>query len=142
MSLDYSIVSLTRPPSFLFRFRKTIEVSGEQPGHVLHLAQDLDMEKLLGIRDVYMKTVMSSNYKGDIFYTRDQVEQAIRSAYTDTESEILSDYRGDRLQRALHCCYDNLSREIVLPGQVILDYITPANQLEELVFVSRSDIGR
>ena len=35
--------------------------------------QDLDTEKLLGIRDVYMKTVMSSNYQGDIFYTRDQV---------------------------------------------------------------------
>ena len=52
------------------------------------------MEKLLGIRDVYMKTVMSSNYKGDIFYTRDQVEQAIRSAYTDTDREIVSDYRG------------------------------------------------
>ena len=100
------------------------------------------MEKLLGIRDVYMKTVMSSNYKGDIFYTRDQVDQAIRSAYSDTDNEILSDYRGDRLQRALHCCYDNLSREIVLPGHVILDYITPANQLEELVFVSRTDIGR
>ena len=31
------------------------------------------MEKLLGIRDVYMKTVMSSNYQGDIFYTSDQV---------------------------------------------------------------------
>ena len=27
-----------------------------------------------------MKTIMSSNYKGDIFYTRDQVDQAIREA--------------------------------------------------------------
>ena len=26
MTVDYSIVSLTRPPSFLFKFRKTIEV--------------------------------------------------------------------------------------------------------------------
>ena len=34
------------------------------------------MEKLLGIRDVYMKTVMSSNYQGDIFYTSDQVSQS------------------------------------------------------------------
>ena len=64
------------------------------------------------------------------------------SAYSDSDREILSDYRGDRLQRALHCCYDNLSREIVLPCHVILDYITPANKIEELVFVSRSDISR
>ena len=35
--------------------------------------KDLDFEKLLGIRDVYMKTVMSSNYKKDIFYTKEQV---------------------------------------------------------------------
>lgn len=27
MTVDYSIVSLTRPPSFLSKFRKTIEVS-------------------------------------------------------------------------------------------------------------------
>ena len=36
--------------------------------------KDLDMEKLLGIRDVYMKTIMDSNYKKhEIFYTREQV---------------------------------------------------------------------
>ena len=71
-----------------------------------------------------------------------QVDKAITSAYSDPDREIVSDYRGDKLQRTLHCCYDNLSREIVLPGQVILDYITPANKIEELVFVSRSDISR
>ena len=105
---------------------------------------------------------MNSNYKGDIFYSRDQVslaplhleresclssrdeqvDKAITSAYSDPDREIVSDYRGDKLQRTLHCCYDNLSREIVLPCQVILDYITPANKIEELVFVSRSDICR
>ena len=41
--------------------------------NMFNVGQDLDTEKLLGIRDVYMKTVMSSNYQGDIFYTRDQV---------------------------------------------------------------------
>ena len=100
------------------------------------------MEKLLGIRDVYIQAVMNSNYQGDIFYSRDQVDKAVTSAYSDPDREIVSDYRGDKLQRTLHCCYDNLSREIVLPGQVILDYITPANKIEELVFVSRSDISR
>ena len=35
--------------------------------------KDLDFEKLLGVRDVYMKTLMNSNYKKDIFYTREQV---------------------------------------------------------------------
>ena len=71
-----------------------------------------------------------------------QVDKAVTSAYSDPDREIVSDYRGDKLQRTLHCCYDNLSREIVLPCQVILDYITPANKIEELVFVSRSDICR
>ena len=36
------------------------------------------MEKLLGIRDVYMKTIMDSNYKKhEIFYTREQVGDTI-----------------------------------------------------------------
>ena len=37
------------------------------------LIKDLDFEKLLGVRDVYMKTLMSSNYNKDIFYTKEQV---------------------------------------------------------------------
>ena len=49
--------------------------------------QDLDTEKLLGIRDVYMKTVMSSNYRGDIFYTRDQVRLSL------TKGRVIS-WRG------------------------------------------------
>ena len=66
------------------------------------------------------------------------------SAYPDIHREILSDgnYRGEALHRVLRCCYDNLSGEIVLPCTVIMDYITPANSIEELVFVSRSDISR
>ena len=81
--------------------------------------KDLDIEKLLGIRDVYMKTLMNSNYK-DIFYTKEQIEKAVTSAYPDIHREILSDgnYKGERLHRILRCCYDNLSGEIVLPCTV------------------------
>ena len=64
------------------------------------------------------------------------------SAYPDIDREILSDYRGEALHRVLRCCYDNLSGEIFLPCTVIMDYITPANSIEELVFVSRTDISR
>ncbi len=64
------------------------------------------------------------------------------SAYPDIDREILSDYKGEALHRVLRCCYDNLSGEIVLPCTVIMDYITPANSIEELVFVSRTDISR
>ena len=64
------------------------------------------------------------------------------SAYPDIDREILSDYRGEALHRVLRCCYDNLSGEIVLPCTVIMNYITPANAIDELVFVSRSDIRR
>ena len=64
------------------------------------------------------------------------------SAYPDIDTEIVSDYKGEALHRVLRCCYDNLSGEIVLPCTVIMDYITPANSIEELVFLSRSDISR
>ena len=113
----------------------------------------------MGVRDVYMKTLMSSNYKKDIFYTKEQVlkqgriivniislvckiEEAVTSAYPDIDTEIVADYKGEALHRVLRCCYDNLSGEIVLPCTVIMDYITPANSIEELVFLSRSDISR
>ena len=64
------------------------------------------------------------------------------SAYPDIDTEIVADYKGEALHRVLRCCYDNLSGEIVLPCTVIMDYITPANSIEELVFLSRSDISR
>ena len=64
------------------------------------------------------------------------------SAYPDINREILSDYKDDKLHRVLRCCYDNLSGEIVLPCKVIMDYITPVNAIDELVFVSRSDITK
>ena len=42
------------------------------------------MEKLLGIRDVYMKTIMDSNYKKhEIFYTREQVGDTIIYYFND-----------------------------------------------------------
>ena len=50
--------------------------------------QDLDTEKLLGIRDVYIQTVMNSNYKGDIFYSRDQVSLA--PLHLERELSLLS----------------------------------------------------
>ena len=66
-----------------------------------------------------MKTIMSSTYK-DIFYTKEQIEKAVTSAYPDIHREILSDgnYKGEKLHRVLRCCYDNLSGEIVLPCTV------------------------
>ena len=77
------------------------------------------MEKLLGIPEVYMKIIMDSNYKQtDIFYTSEQLEAAVASAYPDMDREIVSDYRGIALQRALRCCYEDLGGEIVLPCQV------------------------
>ena len=77
------------------------------------------MEKLLGIPEVYMKIIMGSNYtQADIFYSEEQVEKAVTSAYTDMDQEIVSDYRGAAMQRALKCCYEDLGREIVLPCQV------------------------
>ena len=80
------------------------------------------MEKLLGIPEVYMKIIMNSNYrKGDIFYSYEQVQRAVASAYADMEKEIVSDYKGDALQKALRCCYDDLGGEIVLPCQVMIN---------------------
>lgn len=101
------------------------------------------MEKLLGIPEVYMKIIMSSNYtQADIFYSSEQMEKAVESAYPDMDKEIVSDYRGLAMQRALRCCYEDLGGEIVLPCKVILDYITPVNDIEELVFLSSTDIGK
>ena len=71
-----------------------------------------------------------------------KIEEAVTSAYPDIDTEIVADYKGEALHRVLRCCYDNLSGEIVLPCTVIMDYITPANSIEELVFLSRSDISR
>ena len=68
------------------------------------------------------------------------------SAYPDIHREILSDgfYRlgGAGLARVLRCCYDNLAGEIVLPCTVIMEYITPENPIDQLVFVSTADISR
>ena len=115
----------------------------------------MDIEKILGIRDVY--TIMNSTYKNDIFYTKEQIEAAVASSYPDLHREIHYGYKDDSLRRVLRCCYDNLSGEIVLPCkvidwaifeyntvifEVIMDYITPVNEIDELVFVSRSDITK
>ena len=75
-----------------------------------------------------------------------QIEAAVTSAYPDIHREILSDgfYRlgGAGLARVLRCCYDNLAGEIVLPCTVIMEYITPENPIDQLVFVSTADISR
>ena len=44
------------------------------------------MEKLLGIPEVYMKIIMSSNYtQRDIFYTEEQIKKAVSCAYRDMD---------------------------------------------------------
>ena len=63
-------------------------------------------------------------------------------SYQDPDSAIVGDYRGGGMERAMRCIYKNLDDVIILPEEVVYKYITPNEDLEELVFVSRPELDR
>ena len=77
-----------------------------------------------------------------VFYSPAQLAQAVACSYQDTDSAIVGDYRGGGMERAMRCIYKNLDDVIILPEEVVYKYITPNEDLEELVFVSQPEIDR
>ena len=77
-----------------------------------------------------------------VFYSPAQLAQAVACSYQDTDSAIVGDYRGGGMERAMRCIYKNLDDVIILPEEVVYKYITPNEDLEELVFVSQPELDR
>ena len=77
-----------------------------------------------------------------VFYSPAQLAQAVAGSYQDPDSAIVGDYRGGGMARAMRCIYKNLDDVIILPEEVVYKYITPNEDLEELVFVSQPEIDR
>ena len=86
------------------------------------MMQDLDMEHLLGMSDLYVRGQ---------FYTQLQLDRATNSSYLDYEKEIL--LPREEMEHVLTCVYTDIPGEISLPYEVILTYITPVNDVSDLV---------
>ena len=68
--------------------------------------------------------------------------KAVASSYKDPGDTIVGDYKGKNLEKQLRCIYKNLEDVIIMPIEVTKRYITPLEDLNELVFVSKSEIKR
>ena len=79
---------------------------------------------------------------GQVFYTEAQMAKAVASSYKDPGDTIVGDYKGKNLEKQLRCIYKNLEDVIIMPIEVTKRYITPLEDLNELVFVSKSEIKR
>ena len=77
-----------------------------------------------------------------VFYTEAQLAKAVACSYTDPGRAIVGDYKGKNLEKQLRCIYKNLEDVIIMPIEVTKRYITPREDLDELVFVSKSEIAR
>ena len=77
-----------------------------------------------------------------IFYTEAQLAKAVACSYKDCDHAIVGDYKGKNLEKQLRCIYKNLEDVIIMPVEVTKRYITPREDLDELVFVSKSELAR
>jgi len=106
---------VSEPPHFLQKFQKTVE--------------DLDLEKMIGIPDIYVKRQ---------FYSTPELDRATNSSYEDYDKEIL--LPGDEMEHVLTCVYSDIPTELNLP-EVIRYYITPVNDIADLVVTRAKDIA-
>eukprot|EP00090_Calanus_glacialis_P036854 TRINITY_DN63005_c0_g1_i1.p1 TRINITY_DN63005_c0_g1~~TRINITY_DN63005_c0_g1_i1.p1 ORF type:complete len:125 (-),score=39.07 TRINITY_DN63005_c0_g1_i1:29-376(-) len=74
---------------------------------------------------------MSDLYVRGQFYTQLQLDRATNSSYLDYEKEIL--LPREEMEHVLTCVYTDIPGEISLPYEVILTYITPVNDVSDLV---------
>ena len=65
------------------------------------------------------------------FYTQVQMDRATNSSYADYDKEIL--LPREEMEHVLTCVYRDIPGEISLPFEVILAYITPVNDVSDLI---------
>ena len=87
------------------------------------------MEHMLGMSDQYLRGQ---------FYTQPQLDRATNSSYLDYEKEIV--LPKDEMEHVLSCVYTDIPEELSLPYEVILSYITPVNDVSDLII--RDDKGQ
>ena len=80
------------------------------------------MEHMLG---------MSEHYIRGQFYTQPQLDRATNSSYLDFDKEIV--LPKDEMEHVLSCVYTDIPEELSLPYEVILSYITPVNDVSDLI---------
>ena len=74
---------------------------------------------------------MSDHYVRGQFYTQLQLDRAINSSYRDFDKEIV--LPKDEMEHVLSCVYTDIPEELSLPYEVILSYITPVNDVSDLI---------
>ena len=85
------------------------------------------MEHMLG---------MSEQYIRGQFYTPLQLDRATNSSYQDYEKEIL--LPESEMEHVLTCVYTDIPEELSIPYDVILSYITPVNDVSDLIIAKTS----
>lgn len=109
-------IPVSEPPHFLLKFQETVE--------------DLDLEKMLGIPEVYVK--------GQFYYTPAELDRATNSSYKDYDKEIV--LPSEEMEHVLTCVYSDIPAELTLPAEVIKYYITPVNDFADLVVAKTKEL--